>query len=185
MVGQHTLAPADELLHIGFLHEREILINHLIGEESEDEIDLAEVSIVLLVCHFDLVVELLLQLRPRQNAVGVGVDFEVVVHRNLLAELLHELEILLIVDVQPVAIGSRIVPSLLQANSFLVDEFTKLVLRVLIDILGESFDVVGVGGVSMKLPCSLMEVDVQSDSNLLFNCLTSCSCLYYKDSTFL
>lgn len=160
MVSQHLLAPADEFLHIGFLHEREILINNLLGEESEDEIDLAEVGIVLLVCQLNLIVQLLFQLRPRQNSFGVGVDFEVVVHRNLLAELLHELEVPLIVVVHPVVVGARVVPSLLQADSFLVDELTELVLCILIDILGESANVVGVGGVSMKLPCSLMEVDV-------------------------
>lgn len=160
VVFQNPLASVNEVVHIGLIHEREILINHLVLEELEDEIDLAEIRIVLLICHFDLVVQLRLQLRPRKDSVGVDVDFEVVVHRNLLAELLHELEIPLIVVVQPIIVGSGFVPSLLQADSFLVDEFTELVLRVLIDILGESLNVVGVGGVSMKLPCSPMEVDV-------------------------
>ena len=82
VVFQHLLASVDEVIHIFGGNESEPLVVHRADsliKVVEDEVDLAEIRIIFLVSHFDLLLDFLLQHRQVKDTLCVGVYLEVVV----------------------------------------------------------------------------------------------------------
>lgn len=162
VVSKDTLATADEFLHILLIHDGVVLVNQLaeVPEVGEDEVHLAEVGIVLLVSHLNLVLQFILQLRQAKNLLRVGMDFPVVVLGDKGAKFLYESEISLVVDAAPVGIGLKLLPRLLQWNKQFVNLGFKSLPCISINLVGKCVKVLSVSGVAFKFACDPVEVNV-------------------------
>ena len=170
VVFENPLATVDDIVHIIFGHEGEPLVPHLalVLEVGEDEIDLAEIGIVLLISHLNLVLYLLLQLRQVKDCLRIGVDFEIVVLGDKGAEFFNESEIPLVINVTPIVVGLESLPSLTKRPKEFLNLLAEIFLRKFINLFGEVAEIFVAGLLTFKGYLCVVKVNVESDSTLLF-----------------
>ena len=127
----------------------------------EDEVHLAEVGIVRLVIAFNLLLDQFFQFRQVNHALREWVNQPVVaVAADDGASLLHKGEVSLVVGVTPVVIGLELLPGLTKRSQKFLKPLACGLFRLLINLIGEVAEVLGVGFITVKLDGGLVEINV-------------------------
>lgn len=177
-VFQHLLASADEVIHIFRLNKGIALVVHLadsVVEVVEDEIDLAEVRIVFLISHFDLLLDFLLQLREVDDTLRVDVNLEFVVLGDERTEFLHESEVPLVIYITPILVGLQLFPSIPKGFKEFFQLVAKFFFGEFVHLVGEVAEIIAVGLLTFKGYLCVVKINVESDRSLLFCLLNFCS----------